>query len=108
MATQKFIPESGFELLAEAIADFVAARIGEQVHLTMEIVTTLPATGADNVIYLVVIAGRPSSYTMHAYISGAWRDMGVTDIDLANYWSKTDLRAMTAAEMEAILNDVFS
>ena len=37
------------------------------------------------------------------WINGAWELLGSTEEDLTGYWSKQELRAMTAAELQAIL-----
>ena len=85
-----------YELLTSAIAGL------EKVH--MEIVTALPAAGETNVIYL--IEQGSGLYSMNAWVNGAWAYLGTTEVDLANYWSKTELTAMTNADIQDIIDDV--
>ena len=87
-----------FELLTNAIAGIE--------KVSMEIVTALPATGETNVIYL--IEQDAGLYSMNAWINGAWADLGTTEIDLTNYWSKTDLTAMTNTDIQNIIDEVMS
>ena len=52
-------------------------------------------------------ATEPQLYKMHLYVAGAWRELGVTDIDLTNYWSKDDFDFAADADIDALLDDVF-
>lgn len=54
--------------------------------VTFEVVTTLPSTGNPGTIYLLR-DGWGSTYTMYAYVDGAWRQITST-MDLSNYYTK--------------------
>lgn len=57
--------------------------------ISMEVVATLPSTGLSNVIYLVERAGT-TIYDQWVYSSGQWHNVGDTNIDLADYYTKTE------------------
>lgn len=54
--------------------------------VAFEVVTTLPSTGNPGTIYLLR-DGWGSTYTMYAYVDGAWRQLSST-MDLSNYYTK--------------------
>ncbi len=59
--------------------------------LTSQIVDQLPTENIDpNVIYLIKI-GDTSAYMQHMYIKGAWAELGSTQIDLSDYYKKTEI-----------------
>ena len=86
------------------VDDAIAKAVTEAAHITFEAVDELPETGVPNVIYLVP-NGKTGSNVKDEYmwIDGAWEPLGSTEVDLSGYWSKQELRAMTAAELQAIL-----
>lgn len=70
--------------------------------IRMEVVTTLPATGESNVIYL--LDDGHGNYEQWVYTqSDGWIDLGGEEIDLTNYYTKAeiDAKVMTTAEMAA-------
>lgn len=82
----------------------IAQAVAEAGHITFQTVDALPETGAANVIYLVPNSGaRNNVKDEYMWVGGKWEKMGSTDIDLSGYWRKDELRAMTAAELAAIL-----
>lgn len=68
---------------------------GEPGAIKMIIVAELPATGADDTIYLVPITPDTSgnNYAEYVYINGAWELLGKigVQVDLTNYVQFTDL-----------------
>lgn len=59
--------------------------------LTSQIVDELPTENIDSsVIYLIRI-GDTSAYMQHMYISGAWAELGSTQVDLFDYYKKTEI-----------------
>lgn len=82
----------------------IAKAVADAAHITVQTVDTLPATGTANVIYLVPNGGSgQNSKDEFMWIVGKWEKIGSTDVDLSGYWAKSDLTAMTAAELQAIL-----
>lgn len=82
----------------------IATAVAEAAHITIQTVDALPATGTANVIYLVPNGGSgQNAKDEFMWIAGKWEKIGSTDVDLSGYWAKSDLTAMTAAELQAIL-----
>lgn len=73
--------------------------------IDFQIVTTLPASGVKGTIYLVGTASPYDEYIWLEPTGGTahWEEIGSTDIDLSGYWSKSELVAITTAEIDAIL-----
>lgn len=68
--------------------------------LVKEIVSQLPSTGKDNVLYLKGPAGAGNNiYEEFMWIGGKWEKTGDTKTDLTGYLKETDLKFAT-------LNDV--
>lgn len=68
--------------------------------LVKEIVSQLPATGKENVLYLKGPAGTGNNiYEEFMWIGGKWEKTGDTKTDLTGYLKETDLKFAT-------LNDV--
>ena len=44
--------------------------------LTKDVVSELPETGEENVVYLIVDPKDPTAYTMHMWLNGAWATVG--------------------------------
>lgn len=53
---------------------------------TITVVSTLPATGSEGIIYLV---GTSAPYEQYVWEGSAWIDLGSTEIDLSNYVNTT-------------------
>ena len=79
--------------------------IGAIKTISIEVVASLPSTGASNIIYLVSNGGsNPNAYDEYVWVSSTnkFEKIGTTDIDLSGYWSKTELVECTNAEIEAL------
>lgn len=84
--------------VAQAIADAATAEI--------EVVQSLPATGATNKIYFVAHAhGTGDAYDEYKWIpsTSSFEKIGNTDIDLTGYIQTSDLVEMTNAEVDAMM-----
>ena len=71
------------------------------------IVQTLPTEDiSTSTIYLVPNSSTQTQniYDEYVYINNAWEKIGTTNIDLSNYWSKTDLVAITTAEIDTMMS----
>ena len=91
-------------LTADETNAAIATAVADAAHIRFELVGVLPEEGEANVIYLVPSGGTGSSAkNEYIWINGAWELLGSTDIDLSDYWAKSDLQAMTSAELQAIL-----
>lgn len=91
-------------MTASEVNDAIAKAVTEAANIAFEAVDALPETGAPNKIYLVPSGGGSGNVkSEYMWIDGAWELLGSTEVDLTGYWSKKELRAMTAAELQAIL-----
>ena len=93
---------------AKAVYDLLVASLAGIDKLTAQVVTTLPATGKTNVIYLIETAADSHIYQQHMYIGSNWSELGTTEIDLDGYWAKNELVALTNAEIQTIIDDVMA
>ena len=61
----------------------------------IEVVTELPETGESNVIYLVPKqdTGDNNIFDEYIYVNNDWELIGNTDIDLSNYYTKSEIDA---------------
>ena len=67
--------------------------INNSKKLKKEIVTTLPASGQDDVIYLLKNKNDVNNvYTEYLWISGKWEIIGDTKVDLTDYAKKADIK----------------
>lgn len=64
------------------------------------IVEELPATGENKTIYL--LPKSTTGYTEWLYINGAWEEIGDTDVDLSNYYTKTQTDALLDEKQDAL------
>lgn len=68
-----------------------------------EVVTSLPTTGVKGVIYLVAHShGTGDAYDEYIWTGSAYEKIGNTDIDLSGYMLKTDMVAITTAEIDTL------
>lgn len=92
-----------------ATTAFVTTAVGEAVagstSIKFEVVTSLPATGDVGTIYLKANNGSaPNSYDEYIWVNSAWEKIGTTDVDLSGYLKKTDMVAITNAEIDAMFS----
>lgn len=61
-------------------------------EFNVEVVSSLPATGEERTIYLVPKSGgsSPNVRDEYMWINNAWELIGDTDVDLTNYYTKTE------------------
>lgn len=61
--------------------------------IQMEVVTVLPATGENNIIYLIARNEQENNniYDEYIYVNEIWEKIGSTDVDLTNYALKSEL-----------------
>ena len=81
--------------------------IGAVKTIQIEVVASLPTTGASNIIYLVSNGGtNPNAYDEYVWVASTskFEKIGTTAIDLSGYWAKTDLVECTNAEIEALFS----
>lgn len=62
---------------------------------SMQVVSALPTTGEEGIIYLL---GTEQPYEMYIYEGSAWIDLGSTSIDLTNYVTTNTSQTITGAK----------
>ena len=79
--------------------------IGAIKTISIEVVASLPSTGASNIIYLVSNGGTdPNAYDEYVWVASTskFEKIGTTAIDLSGYWSKSELVECTNEDIEAL------
>lgn len=86
--------------------DEVNALINNLSSLTLEIVATLPTSDiSTTTIYLVETSAGSNVYMQYAYINSAWAQLGTTQIDLTNYYTKSQTDALLDAKQDILTFD---
>jgi len=100
------IDTTGADLLVtdSAVISYVAQEINKLGKLELEVVEVLPTAGENTLgkIYLVSKGEGKSGYTEHITVKGgtessptyAWEEIGDTDVDLSNYYTKTEVNGL--------------
>lgn len=85
------------------VKKYIDDAVGSITGIDFQVVTTLPTTGVKGTIYLVSNSGSgTNAYDEYIYVSDSWEKIGTTDIDLSGYMLKTDMVAITNAEIDTI------
>ncbi|MCH1940039.1 hypothetical protein [Holdemania massiliensis] len=95
---------AGYQKAAEVQAAINQALSGIT-GIDFQIVSALPATGVKGTIYLMAHShGTGDSYDEYIWLptSSKFEKIGNTDIDLSGYLKKTDMVAITNAEIDTI------
>lgn len=73
-------------------------------QISYEVVQSLPVTGENGKIYLVAHShGTGDAYDEYIWTGTAFEKIGNTDIDLSGYMLKSDMEAITNAEIDTIV-----
>ena len=89
---------------AKCVYDAIQDAIGSVTGLNFEVVQTLPASGTAGTIYLVPNGGTtPNIYDEYVWITNAFEKIGTTAVDLSGYVQKTEMVAITNAEIDTIV-----
>ena len=106
---------SGTNSTQIATTAFVQTAISAAVTGSFKFVNSLPSTGEEGYIYLVPHTHSGSSTNTNPDIKdeyiwntsatpAQWELIGNTDLDLSNYWDKTDLVEMTTTDVTNVWN----
>ena len=92
-----------------AIWDLVQAALANISGLDFNVVTELPTTGENGIIYLVKanIDPNDNTYVQWIYVDDTWINLGTSELDLSNYWTKDELEALSNADIDEILEAIF-
>lgn len=89
---------------ASQVQSAIADAVGDITGFDFQIVEELPGTGQKGVIYLISNSGTGQNiYDEYIWTGTAFEKIGTTDVDLTNYWSKTDLVAIQNNEIDTIV-----
>ena len=102
-----FTNDSGFQN-ATQVQNAIDAALADITGIEFQIVQTLPSTGEKGVIYLVPNSGSGNnSYDEYIWITNGstskFEKIGTTDVDLSGYVLRSDLVAITNAEIDTIV-----
>jgi hypothetical protein len=59
--------------------------------LTSQIVTELPTENIDTSVIYLIKQEESNSYMQYMYINNAWAELGTTQVDLSNYYNKSEI-----------------
>jgi hypothetical protein len=90
---------------AKAVYDALIEGLGGITGVSLEVVSELPSEGEPGVIYLIE-TGTSGIYVQWVYIGGSWIELGTSEVNLDNYWSKDELEPITNADIQEILDEV--
>lgn len=97
--------DSGYQDASD-VQDAIDAALEDITGIDFQVVQSLPATGEHGVIYLVAQQGG-NGYDEYIWLTPAggsshFEQIGSTDIDLSGYWAKSELAAITTAQIDAL------
>lgn len=76
--------------------------ISATASITFTVVQELPETGNTQTIYLISNGGTtPNIYDEYIYVNNAWEKIGTTEVDLSNYYTKTETNTLLNAKLDA-------
>lgn len=113
-AVKTFVEGKGYQTAADvasilttgqyATESYVNTAIGNAQHITMTEVTTLPASGATNVMYLVPDDGGKSNKDMYIWdaTNSQFVLVGNTEVDLSGYVQRSEIGVATTAQIQAL------
>ncbi len=74
--------------------------------LTLDIVETLPVSDiSTTTIYLVPVSGQQNVYMQYIYVNDEWAQLGTTQADLTNYYTKTQMDASLLLKQDKLTFD---
>lgn len=95
--------DSGFQTQSQ-VQSLIEGELADITSIDYQVVNALPSTGQKGVIYLVSKDGSNNDvYDEYIYINNSFEKIGTTAVDLSNYWSKSELTAITTAEIDEII-----
>ena len=86
---------------------YVDDKIAEFAQNEMQVVSALPTTGEEGTIYLLPIDPNDLSKGYNRYIweDNSWLSLGTTEIDLSDYYTKTEANALYDTKQNVINNN---
>lgn len=101
--TNQLTNGAGFQTAGD-VQSAISEAVGDITGFEFQIVEELPGTGENGVIYLVSNDGSGQNiYDEYIWTGTGYEKIGTTDVDLSNYWSKTELVAIQNSEIDDIM-----
>lgn len=101
--TNQLTNGAGFQTASD-VQSAISEAVGDITGFKFQIVEELPGTGENGVIYLVSNDGSGQNiYDEYIWTGTGYEKIGTTDVDLSNYWSKTELVAIQNSEIDDIM-----
>lgn len=89
---------------ASDVESAINEAIGDINSFEFQIVEELPPTGEVGIVYLVSNSGSDQNiYDEYIWTGTAFEKIGTTDVNLSNYWSKTELVAIKNTDIDTIV-----
>lgn len=92
---------------ASQVSQAISSALAGVTSISFSIVTSLPTTGQNGVIYLIAHSHSDAqdSYDEYAWIASAkkFEKIGNTDVDLSGYVKTSDLTAITTGEIDTMM-----
>lgn len=89
---------------ASDVESAINEAIGDINSFEFQIVEELPPTGKVGIVYLVSNSGSDQNkYDEYIWTGTAFEKIGTTDVNLSNYWSKTELVAIKNTDIDTIV-----
>lgn len=94
------------EALGASMA-YTNKKVSESAALHREIVSSLPATGDDTTIYMILdqTASEPDIYDEWMWINGRYEHIGSTRVDLTDYYNKTQVDTALNGKQDVLTFD---
>lgn len=92
----------------DEVQALIDAALADITGVEFEVVQSLPQSGEKGTIYLVSNSGSgQNTYDEYIWVeptggTAHFEKIGSTDVDLSGYWAKTELTAITTAEIDTI------
>lgn len=108
---EEYITEEELVNKDYATRAYVIEQVGKAEHFSREIVQSLPVTGKDNVIYLVLKEGEGKDiYDEYLWINETvgYEFLGTTAVDLSNYYTKEEVEEKLAPKVDKVVGKQLS
>lgn len=100
--TQGYVTGLGYQTSAD-VQSAINSALDGITGISYDIVAQLPQTGAAGKIYLISNGGSNSNiYDEYIWVTNRYEKIGTTDVDLTDYMQKSDMAAITNAEIDTI------
>lgn len=106
--TSQLTNNSDFQTSTQVQA-LIDSELADITGIDFQVVQTLPASGVKGTIYLLHNSSSATDvYDEYVWLTpegqtAHWELIGTTAVDLSNYWSMTDLVAITTAEIDTMM-----